>query len=505
MRTFSAPNRTGALASVLALVAMTASCAVKIGSDGGGGNTQARAPSRAAPPPPPPAPPPAPAAPAAPVAPKPVGRITPVAPAPAPAPAPTPQQVQPNLNSLGNNGPSMAEGLDVSKVQAIRARNPKNCGYTEVAPGNWIHIDCQKYPVAQKAISHYSARKSKMVQSHQTLWKPPARGLASARGGRMTAGTPGSPATGGGGITGPAAGGPSQRAEAFPNTVDHRTDNTEGPIKNQGGVGSCTAHSLSAALDNAAIRAGRLTANDRNAASSALHVWSGYGLPNMGAAADSNLGRPIATHSLWPQSDKEACKLMQNTGAGGYADECGEAYGVKPGSWRQDPTMVTKFDKANAEGLYKFAGIEKLNVDPVNTEELQTVLASGGDLWVAFMVDGYAWSNSKMKNGVIQDYNGYSGGHAVTLAGYRETPSGRQYLIHNSWGESWGEKGYAWISEAMVKKYMYHAYKVKITNALKKEDLTDDDCAPDELIDLGTGLCAVFCANDTRPNNGCKK
>ena len=50
-----------------------------------------------------------------------------------------------------------------------------------------------------------------------------------------------------------APGGPAQTSEAFPSTVDHRSDGTEGPIKNQGGVGSCTAHSLSSALDNAAI------------------------------------------------------------------------------------------------------------------------------------------------------------------------------------------------------------------------------------------------------------
>ena len=110
-----------------------------------------------------------------------------------------------------------------------------------------------------------------------------------------------------------------------------------------------------------------------------------------------------------------------------------------------------------------------------------------------------------MKNAVMPDWDDAGGGHAVVVSGYRETPSGRQFLIHNSWGESWGDKGYAWFSEKMVLKKMYYAYKVKITNGVKKEDLTDDDCAPDELVDLTTGVCAVLCKDDSRPNNGCKK
>ena len=55
-----------------------------------------------------------------------------------------------------------------------------------------------------------------------------------------------------------------------------------------------------------------------------------------------------------------------------------------------------------------------------------------------------------MKNGVIPDWSEPNGGHAVTMAGYRETPQGRQFLLHNNWGTSWGDKGYGWISEAMV-------------------------------------------------------
>jgi hypothetical protein len=163
----------------------------------------------------------------------------------------------------------------------------------EVSPGNWVHIDCERYQPSAKAIVHLSTRKARLVKAHKQMYKPlrtirlkprpgapaPAASVAASRGVGASAAPPG---------------GPAQVAESFPATVDHRTDNTEGPIKNQGGVGSCTAHSLSATLDNAAIRAGNLKPGDRNGAASPLHIWSRYGLPNMGAAADANIAQPVA-------------------------------------------------------------------------------------------------------------------------------------------------------------------------------------------------------------------
>jgi hypothetical protein len=165
---------------------------------------------------------------------------------------------------------------------------------------------------------------------------------------------------------------------------------------------------------------------------------------------------------------------------------------------------MAKYDKSQSTGIYKIAAVEKLQVNPPNMEELLGVLASGADVWSAFLIDGRNWRNSAMTNAVIPDWDDAPSGHAVVISGYRDTPSGKQFLIHNSWGTSWGDGGYAWISERMVQKNLYYAYKVKITNGVKKEELTDDDCAPDELVDSTTGLCAVMCKNDDRPNNGCK-
>jgi hypothetical protein len=377
----------------------------------------------------------------------------------------------------------------------------------EVAPGVWTRIDCQMYSPSAKSVASLGKRKAKLHAQHKLLWRPMKTEIAKVR---PTLGKHHAPTGGAGGSapTAAAATGGSEQgagivvADNFPGTVDHRSENLEGPIKSQGAVGACTAFALSAVVDNAAIRAGKMTAGNRTQATSPNHVWSGYGIPNMGAAADANIARPLATMGIWDQSSPEACKLANETPT--YHEDCGDAYGVKVGSWRSDSNLVAKYDKANADGVYKIASFEKMATRPPDMNEVVSALAGGQDLFVAFLIDGTKFQTGAMKNGVIQDYDDYSGGHALTMSGYRDTPSGRQFLIHNSWGTGWGDNGYAWVSERTVQKWMYFAYKVKLSGGVK--DPTDDDCAPDELVDATTNQCALICEPEgARPDNGCKK
>lgn len=485
--------------SFIGLVGLVVSaCSVQIGS-GGGSN----APRAAAPPPPAPAPAPAPAAPAAPHYAA-MGHSH-SSPAPAPAPAGPASHVHPGTAVGGIHEP-----LNIAVLQDLIKRSPKACGFAEVSPGNWIRIDCHAYQPSAKAIAHLSARKAHFVQAHETNWKGWLKVSTTLKGagfnGRLGAGGLGG---GGGAVKGgeranhQGGGGGSVKAENFPGTVDHRGDRLEGAIKDQGRVGSCTAFSLSAVIDNQAIRAGKEQPDNFDQSASPIHVWGGYGIPQMGTAADASLGRTIATNGTWVgQSDKEACKF-----ASPMYEECGATFSPPfvPGTWRDDKALSAKWDKAQGGGTYKIAGFEKLQTLPPNMEELVGALASGNDLWIAMKIDGYGWSNSKMHNGVIPDWSNPTGGHAIVMSGYRDTPSGRQFLIHNSWGTSWGDGGYAWVSEAMVQKYMHYAYKVKLSDGVKKDDVTDDDCAPDELVDIVQGICALICGDGSRPSNGCPK
>lgn len=389
--------------------------------------------------------------------------------------------------------------VNVLKLQEIRARQPKACGPMEISPGNWIRVDCHTYPEqAVKAISHFSNRKLKMAKAGKLSFTPLKLTAKQLKVRTRVPGGGGAGAAAGvekaGGLDDAAQGSKSSGTVAsnFPGTVDHRAMGLEGPVRNQGSVGSCTAFAMATTLDNQLLRAGIRDAT------SATHVWSYYGFPSMGKAADATLGKAVAPNGTWSYVGKEACKI-----ADPVYEDCGSAYGVVPGTWRSDSALMTKHKAATSAAKYKISAIERLNVLPADPSEVVQALSSGNSLWVAFKIDGNKWTNRAMSGGVIPDWYDYSGGHAVVMSGYRSTPSGKQFLIHNSWGESWGDKGYAWVSEAMVKKFMHHAYKVKLGGAQKPKELTDDDCGPDDLVDGVTGQCAPICPDDSRPMDGC--
>jgi hypothetical protein len=392
--------------------------------------------------------------------------------------------------------PVSADPINVQKLQGKLAAT-KTCGLAEVAPGVVVRLDCHQYTRVTKSALHLAPRKFRALKA----------GNLSVRGGQAIrpmvrmkrfgpAPAPAPTATGTANADVKSAVGSSDGngsiADSFPETVDHRALGLSGPIKNQGSVGACTAFALSTTIDNALRRAGR------EETISPTHVWAGYGMPNMQDAGDSNIGRNLATFSILPYSQRDACRLARHP-----YEECDEYVGVPKNSWKSDPTLVASLTKADGAGVVKVAAVEELATGPVNIDEVMEVLASGSDVWAALKIDGMSWSNRSMKNAVIPDWNYPTGGHAVTLSGYRQTPSGRQYMIHNSWGDSWGDKGYAWISEAMLKQHLKFAYRVKLEGEKGKPvELTDDDCAWDELIDSGTGQCGTICPDDSRPNNG---
>jgi C1A family cysteine protease len=397
----------------------------------------------------------------------------------------------------------VADPMNMQKLQDIRSRQPKACGPTEVSPGVWVRIDCHldTSPLL-RAKKHFGAAKLRLAKQGKLATKPMQANLGA--GGALAPRikmneAPAQPAPGGERAARPSgteAAASGTVGGSFPKLVDHRTEGLEGPIKNQGYVGSCTAFALSSTLDNGIKRSGQAQES-----SSPSHIWSFYAIPKMSAAGDSNLGQSITSWTNWPYSGKEACKMSSP-----QYEDCGSTYGVKEGTARQDSTYVANLNKATQNGLFKIEAIEQLKTLPPDVEELQAALASGSDLWIAMKIDGSKWSNTKMKNFVIQDWtqSEISGGHAVTMSGYRENAQGkREYLIHNSWGTTWGDGGYAWVNESMVKSMMHYAFRVKLGGQAAPTAITDDDYDWDELVDLGTMKCAVICPDDTRPNNGC--
>lgn len=335
--------------------------------------------------------------------------------------------------------------VNVGAVQSLQGTTA--CPPKEVAPGVWATFDCKPHMDARKAIAPMF-RKSF--------------------------------------VTGP-----------LPPFVDHRMTGLEGPVKDQGAVGTCTAVSLSTAMDHGVRKLGR------GDVVSALHIWSKYAVGVMGIAGDQTEGERIALEGTWPYSPVKACKLLREP-----FDSCGKAYGVTSASGDLDPSLRAERNAANSAGRYTVLAIEQLQSRPADLDEMSAVLAGGDAIWASFWVDSDAWTSRAMLPGsVLPEYERRDDtGHAVVLAGYRTVGARKQFLIHNSWGPRWGEGGYAWISDSMVMKNLRAAYKVRVGEGGGGPGPSPTPgpsaCPAGQAPDSVLGSCASLCASGSPPAAG---
>ncbi len=81
-------------------------------------------------------------------------------------------------------------------------------------------------------------------------------------------------------------------------------------------------------------------------------------------------------------------------------------------------------------------------------------LASHGPILVGVNVD-HTWDNAAATHGKLDTFLPATvrGGHCVCAVGY--TADGR-FIIRNSWGTAWGDKGFAYASEAYINAGFYN-------------------------------------------------
>jgi C1A family cysteine protease len=88
-------------------------------------------------------------------------------------------------------------------------------------------------------------------------------------------------------------------------------------------------------------------------------------------------------------------------------------------------------------------------------------LAEQGPILVALQVDGN-WDDAGLNGGIIDafDPNTVRGGHAVSVVGYR---SDGRFIVRNSWGTTWGDKGFGYVSEQFIAgSFFPEAYGVTV-------------------------------------------
>jgi hypothetical protein len=400
-------------------------------------------------------------APAPPAPPRPVADVRP----PPPAPPASPAIVARFPGRIVRPTPVVNAGAAHLNVPALKLnfRANRKCGPRESTPGHWIHIDCNQY-TALRLAKPFSPRKIHLLLAGLLRLDAPVQ-------------------------------------HQLPDAVDHRNDGTEGPIKDQGQVGACTALSLSSAMDNAIRR------QNKPDTVSPLHIWSHYGYPDIQTAGDDNVNRSIVAWDAWPYDERVACELDKTPPdpATGAAD-CGPyTPAVSVGGASGDPQLQAKIRSSDSTGRWRVSEFDEIPNEP---DTIAAVLATGADVWVSMNI-GSTWMSPA--GDTIADWTSdqVEGGHATLLAGYRHKNGQRQFLVHNSWGSDWADAGYGWISENALKQFFKNAYKVVVVDSASSSApltgsnaLTDDDCGEGQLVDSVTGRCAPMCSDDRRPANG---
>jgi hypothetical protein len=280
----------------------------------------------------------------------------------------------------------------------------------------------------------------------------------------------------------------------LPAVVDHRLEGTEGRVRDQGNAPTCTAFATAAALDHALARWG-----GGNPSVSVMQIWSRYHSPEVVTSLTSNVGQKLGPEQLWPYSVTDAiswvpCKVFPRPPREG----CGHP--VDQGRVRAVTSSV----------VGEFTEVEYIgkSADPL---VLQAKLAAGQDMMVtieppsAFVPKGNAGAK------YVPDYARSAGagtGHTVVLAGYAHFAHGTYFLMHNSWGTSWGDGGYAWIHETTLRRWSLEIIAVDAEPLLRAagsrplrqraQTTCDTGLVPDSI----RATCAPSCADHSPRHDG---
>jgi len=203
---------------------------------------------------------------------------------------------------------------------------------------------------------------------------------------------------------------------ALPASIDWRTKNVVGAIRDQAQCGSCWAFSGTSTVESAiAIKTGTLYDLSEQESVSCTTFKNGY----------TNLGCNGGNYNvLWNYAKDN----------GGLCTEASYPYTSGTGN---TGTCLTTCKPVSAAKVASY-----VKVTPYSDSALMTALTVGP---VSIALEADTRSFQLYNSGIYSDYAGCGGAnpqldHAVVLVGYGSSNGVDYYIMRNSWGTTWGDQ-----------------------------------------------------------------
>jgi hypothetical protein len=147
--------------------------------------------------------------------------------------------------------------------------------------------------------------------------------------------------------------------------------------------------------------------------------------------------------------------------------------------------------------------IERLPSDDTLFDVMEAKLAAGRDIGTAGKLPRSFQPVGAPGSKYIPEFTQYgNGAHAFSVVGYTHAEGERYFLLKNSWGEKWGDRGYAWIHEQTLRRIAHGGHVVVVDPVAdvglrrhKRNRASVAACAAGEAPDSVDGSCQPLCGD----------